>query len=256
MLLVIDVGNTETVFGLYKQKTLQSHWRMSSRSNKSADECWILLKSWMGEDHYKIRDIKGIAISSVVPSLTRVLRWMTTDRFGIEPLVISADTDTGMKVLYDSPRDVGSDRICNAVAGFNLYGGPLIIVDFGTATTFDIISARGEYIGGAIALGLQGASQELHRLAAKLPKVELAFPAHVAGSTTEESMQSGIMWGTVAMIDGLIGMIREEMGWKEVRVIGTGGVAELLAGKSKTIEKVDPFLTLEGIRLIHERIKG
>ena len=255
MLLVIDVGNTESVFGLYEGEKLITQWRMSSKHYRTADECWILLKSWLVNEGFSMEDIHGMAVSSVVPSLSVILRTMARKRLTLEPLIISAEMDTGMKVVYDAPREVGADRICNAVAGFARYGGPLIIVDFGTATTFDVVSAGGEYLGGMIALGLHGASQELHRLAAKLPRVEMAFPHSVVGKTTEESMQSGIMWGTVCLIDGMVDKVCRELKWDDVRVVATGGVADVVCERSERIQSVDAFLTLEGIRLIYNRCK-
>jgi type III pantothenate kinase len=253
MLLVVDIGNTETVLGLYDEENLRAHWRLSSKQHRTSDECWILVKIWCETDGFSLSDVKHFVICSVVPSLTAVYVEVSQKHLGIEPLVITAEMDTGLRVLYDTPRAVGADRICNAVAGYVLHGGPLIIVDFGTATTFDVISERGEYLGGVIALGLMSASQELHRLAAKLPKVDLRFPPFVVGKTTEMSMQSGIMWGTVALVDGMVGKISQEMEWKNVHVVATGGVAPLVVEESEKIQVIEPFLTLEGMRLIFQR---
>ena len=253
MLLVVDIGNTETVIGIYHERDLKAHWSLSSKTPRTSDESWILIHNWSETQGMALPDIRGFVISSVVPSLTAVFRNVAKKRFDLEPLIIEAETDTGLKIDYDTPRTVGADRICNAVAGYALYGGPLIVVDFGTATTFDIVSEEGAYTGGAIALGLKGASHELHRLAAKLPRVSLEFPSGVVGRTTEESLQSGIMWGTVALVDGMVDRIKEEMGWPSVRVIATGGMASIIVEHSKKIELVESFLTLEGMRLIYER---
>lgn len=253
MLLVIDVGNTETVFGLYEEENLRAHWRLSSRMYRTSDECWIQIRMWCEARGLSISTIEGMVICSVVPSLTAVFREVSTGHFGIEPLVVTAETDTGLRILYDTPRAVGADRICNAVAGYAQYGGPLIVVDFGTTTTFDVVSEEEEYLGGVIALGVLSASQELHRLAAKLPRVDVVFPPLVVGKTTETSMQSGIMWGTVALVDGMVDRIVGEMGWKTFQVVATGGAASLLAEKSERIQTVEPFLTLEGMRLIYQR---
>ena len=253
MLLVVDVGNTETVIGVYEQDELKTHWSLSSRVPRTSDETWTLLKTWCEAHHIAFTDIQGFVISSVVPSLTTVFNDVARERFGLEPLVITADTDTGLEILYDTPRTVGADRICNAVAGYVMVGGPLIVVDFGTATTFDVVSEEGAYIGGSIALGLKRASEELHRVAAKLPRVDLAFPGSVVGRTTEESIQSGIMWGTLALVDGMIDRIVREMDWDTVQIIATGGMAASVVEKSVRIERVEPFLTLEGMRLIYQR---
>ena len=254
MLLVVDVGNTETVLGLYDGENLRDHWRLSSQPNRTSDESCILLKTWCENSGFSLSRIEGVVISSVVPSLTAVFEDVSRRHLGLEPLVITAETETGLKILYDTPRTVGADRICNAVAGYARYGGPLIVVDFGTATTFDVVSEKGEYLGGVIALGIRGVSQELHRLAAKLPKVDLAFSPTVVGKTTEASIQSGIMWGTVALVDGVVNRIIEEMEWQTVRVVATGGMASMIAEKSQQIQLVEPFLTLEGMRLIFQRV--
>ncbi|MCJ7811973.1 type III pantothenate kinase [bacterium] len=254
MLLVVDIGNTETVLGLYEKDVLKAHWRLSSQGYRTSDECWILLNMWCESSGMTLSSIKGVVISSVVPFLTSVFEEISRNHIGIEPLSITAEIDTGLRILYETPRTVGADRICNAVAGYTHYGGPLIVVDFGTATTFDVVSEKGEYIGGVIALGLTGASQELHRVAAKLPRVDLIFPPFVVGKTTETSMQSGIMWGTVVLVDGVVNKIIAEMGWNKVGIIATGGLSSLVAVKSQTIQKIDPFLTLEGMRLIFKRL--
>ncbi len=253
MLLVIDVGNTETVCGLYREEKLAAHWRLSSKIPRTSDECWIFLKMWCEASGFSLSDLKGIVISSVVPSLTAVFRKMSEKHLNLQPLIVSAEIDTELTILYDTPRTVGADRICNAVAGYAHHGGPLIIVDFGTATTFDVVSEKGEYLGGAIALGLMDASQELHRIAAKLPRVDLAFPPFIVGKTTEMSIQAGIMWGTVALVDGMINRIISEMGWKNTQIVATGGVASIIVEKLDRIKIVEPFLTLEGMRLIFQR---
>ena len=187
-----------------------------------------------------------------MPSLTAVYRVVAVRRLQIEPLVITSETETGLRLRYDTPHTVGPDRICNAVAAYSMYNGPVIVVDFGTATTFDVVSEKGDYLGGSIALGLMGASQELHRLAAKLPRVDLVFPPAVVGTTTERSIQSGILWGTVALVDGMINRIEREMGWKSVEVVATGGMAPMIVARSERIRIVEPILTLEGMRLIFQ----
>jgi len=254
MLLVIDVGNTETVFGLYEGDSLKTTWRLSSHVNRTADESWILLRMWCDSQNCSASEIRGVVISSVVPSLTSVFSDMASRHLKTDPLVVSSETDTGLPILYDTPRTVGADRICNAVAGVARFGAPLVVVDFGTATTFDVISERSEYLGGMICLGLRGAAQELHRLAAKLPKVDLAFPDTVVGRNTETSIQSGIMWGTAFMVDGMVSAVSAELGLPGIRAVATGGMAGLIGARSKSIRSVEPFLTLEGMKLIHQRI--
>ncbi len=255
MLLVVDVGNTETVLGIYAGDRLRAHWRFSSKAPRTADECWILLKIWCESAGFNPAEISGVVISSVVPSLTAVFTELAAETLNVHPLIVSAETDSGLKILYDSPRLVGADRICNAVGGYRLHGSPLVVVDFGTATTFDVVTSDCEYWGGAIALGLHGASHELHRVSAKLPHVELKFPDNVVGRTTEASIQSGIMWGTVVMVDGMVEKIAREMEWQEFKVVATGGMSSVLVEKSEKIQIVEPFLTLEGMRFIFERNK-
>jgi type III pantothenate kinase len=251
MLIVFDVGNTETVIGIYNKEDLKSHLRLSSKSSQTSDEYWLLIKVWCESEGIKMSDIEGAVLSSVVPYLTSIYIKVIKEKLDLEPLVVSTDIKTGIKVLYDTPRTVGADRICNAVAGFHLYGGPLIVVDFGTATTFDVISKIGEYSGGVIAPGLMGASQELHRLAAKLPRVSLVFPATVVGKTTETSIQSGIMWGMVSLVDGVIERIKQELKWEDTQVIATGGIGSLIVEKLENIKIYKPFLTLEGMKFIY-----
>jgi type III pantothenate kinase len=254
MLFVIDIGNTETVLGLFRNEKLISHWRFASRIHRTADEYWLMIQSWCNQEGHSFKGLESVVISSVVPTLTELFTHVAQHRLGLEPIIIGADTDTGLRILYDVPSTVGSDRICNAVGGFSRFGGPLIIVDFGTATTFDVVSESGDYIGGIIALGLKGASHELHRIAAKLTRVQLNFPPKIVGTTTETSIQSGVMWGTVAMVDGMLTKIQEEMNWSDAHIIATGGVAQRVVERCDKIDKVEPFLTLEGMRLIYQRI--
>jgi type III pantothenate kinase len=255
MLLVIDVGNTETVLGIFDDGgRLSAHWRLSSTIHRTADECRIMLRMWAEEKGLKLSEVDGAVISSVVPSLTGIFIEMTRQAFSIDPVQVTSQTDSGLVIQIESPETLGADRICNAVGGMARFGGPLVVVDFGTATTFDVVSEAGAYLGGAIVLGLKTSALELHRVAAKLPKVDLAFPPSVIGKNTETSMQSGILWGTVAMADGMIERIMNETGWKSARVVGTGGLAGIIQEKSKRIERVEPFLTLEGMRIIYHRV--
>jgi type III pantothenate kinase len=256
MLLVIDIGNTETVLGLYEGEGLQAHWRLSSRSPKTTDECWILLQGWLAGGRFAAKAIHGAVISSVVPFWTSIFEALVSEKLGLKPVIVTPDIDHGLKIDYQPPATVGADRICNAVGGFTRFGGPLVVLDFGTATTFDVVSGEGVYRGGVISLGLVGASQELHRVAAKLPNVDLAFPGQVVGRSTESSIRSGIMWGTVAMVEGLIRRIAEELAWGSFQVVATGGMSALIASRSDAINRVEPFLTLDGMRIIYERISS
>lgn len=256
MLLVVDIGNTEIVIGIYDGDALKGHWRLSSSQPKTIDECWGLFQLWLFNGGFKPKDIQGVVISSVVPYFQYVFGDMARKRLNIEPVIVSSKLDTGVKILYDSPEMVGSDRICNAVAGYYLYGSPLIIVDFGTATTFDVVSEKGEYIGGVIALGLKGASQQLHQLAAKLPRVELEFPDIIVGTNTERSMQSGIMWGTVSLVDGIVKKILKEKKWNNAKLIATGGMASEIVKRSEILQEISPFLTLEGMKIIYKKINN
>lgn len=254
MLLVVDIGNTETVLGLYSEKELSACWRMSSKDRRTTDEVWIMLKMWCESAGYDLSSINGIVISSVVPSLTGVFQKVSEQRLEIKPILVSDQTPTGIAIQYDPPQAVGADRICNSVAGFVKYGGPIIILDFGTATTFDVISETGVYLGGAITLGLASSTFELHRISAKLPHVEARFPQSVIGRSTETSIQSGIMYGIVDLVDGMVDRIQKEMNWPDVRVIATGGEAIKIAEHSKRIQNIEPHLTLEGMKMIYQKL--
>lgn len=255
MILVIDIGNTETVIGWYVEEHLKYHWRFSSRVHRTKDEMWALLDSWFYTIELPVNQIEVVVISSVVPDLTHIVVQIAVEKLECQPVIVTADLDTGMNILYKPPESVGADRICNGIAGFTLYGGPLIIVDFGTATTFDVITEEGEYLGGAIAPGILSASYDLHRLAARLPHVDLTFPPRVVGQTTEHSIQSGILWGTVSMIEGLIHRITREMEWNDITVVATGGLASIIVEKSEILNIYEPYLTLEGMRFIYQHLR-
>ncbi len=249
---MIDIGNTDTVLGLYGKSKLLNSWRLSSRSHRTEDEYWVAVQSFFDLQNFKVQDVQGVAISSVVPELTMIYRRMIEKYLQIEPLLINADLDLGMKVLYQDPQAVGADRLCNAVAGKNRYGTPLIIIDFGTATTFDCVDQTGDYVGGVICAGIESTASVLHERAAKLPKIELRFPEKVIGTNTQQSMQSGILIGTVKLIEGLITAIKKELSGKP-RVIATGGLAHIVSEKTKYIDQVDYNLNLDGIYLIYQR---
>jgi len=252
-LLAIDIGNTEMVIGLMHGQSITAHWRYSSKAPRTADECYILLREGFESKGFSLENIEGVVISSVVPSLTRVFVDVSDIIGHPDPLIVDSEIQTGLEIRYDTPRMVGADRICNAVGGYEKYGAPLIIIDFGTATTFDVVDNPGVYLGGAIALGLTGASHELHRLSAKLPRVDLELPDRVVGQSTEQSIQSGIMWGMVSLIDGMVDKIKKEMHWKSACIVATGGMASTFENKSECIQKTDRFLTLEGMRMLYER---
>lgn len=252
MLLCIDVGNTHTQFGVYDKGKLRHDYRVSSEVVRTEDEVGIVVVSLLEHDGMKPGKIKGVGISSVVPNLTGILEMMSEKYFHCKPLIINSDLDLGVRIAYDEPHAVGSDRICAAVAGYSKYGGPLIILDFGTATTFDVVSADGVYLGGAIAPGLETGATDLQRRAAKLPRIELGFPVDVIGKTTAKSMQSGIMFGAVDAMEGIVRRIRTSLG-SEATVVATGGYAKIIAARTAVINHIEPTLVLEGVRIIYEK---
>lgn len=252
MILAFDVGNTNIVLGVYEDKKLVEHWRISTSTQRTADEYGIVLKSLFESAGIPMARINATVISSVVPPLMRALEQMSIKYFGMAPLVVGPGIKTGIAIKYDNPREVGADRIVNAVAGYELYGGPLIIVDFGTATTFCAISAKGDYLGGAIAPGIGISTEALFARAAKLPRVELVKPPSVIGKNTVVSMQAGIIFGFAGQVDAMVGRMKKEILGNPV-VVATGGLAELIAQESSTIQKVDPYLTLNGLMLIYSR---
>jgi type III pantothenate kinase len=252
MLLAVDVGNTQTVLGVFDQKKLLCDFRISTDRDKTADELAITLADLLRLQELKLQDIKALIVSSVVPSHTSALTTMARDHLNISPLIVGPGVKTGMPILYENPHEVGADRIVNGVAAFTLYGGPAIVVDFGTATTFDVISEKGEYLGGAIAPGVQISADALFTVAAKLSRVDIVRPKAVIGKNTAESLQSGILFGYAGQVDAMVNRITEELGKKPV-VIATGGLAELVHPECRTIEKLDLLLTLKGLQMIFEK---
>ncbi len=253
MLLAVDVGNSHTVLGIFRGKRLVDEWRMQSRRSRKAKELWEHVRSFAEEAGSSPRELEGVVISSVVPALTKTITSMTKRFLKTDPVVVSGDMDSGLRVLYDDPSRLGPDRLCNAVAALAITGAPSIVVDLGTATTFDVISPRGEYLGGVIAPGVESAAAGLYTHTARLHPVPLEFPERVVGSNTVTGMQSGIMYGALGGIEAIIHRIEEEIGEK-APVIATGGYAETVARKSSLITRVEPALVLEGARLIYERV--
>ena len=254
MILVIDVGNTHTVVGVYDDKKLLSHWRISTDLNKTEDEYGMLVKNLLSNSNLSLSDIKSVVISCVVPPVSWIVKKMSLDYFKVSALIVGPGIKTGICIKTDNPKEVGADRIVNAIAAYKLYGGPVIIVDFGTATTFCAVNADGVYLGGAIAPGLEISAEALVEKTAKLPKVELTKPKHSIGSNTITAMQSGIFFGYLGLTNELIRRFKIELGEDSV-VVATGGQAELIGNESKLIDKVNPLLTLEGLHLIYEMNK-
>ncbi len=268
MLLVLDVGNTNTVLGVFarvakvhaggdldeppRYERLLAHWRVATTRTGTVDEYGVLFRNLFSMAGLEVKGIHGIVISSVVPPLDPVLRQVCEGYFNLRPLFIEPGVKTGMPVHYDNPAEVGADRIVNAVAAFEKYGGPCVIVDFGTATTFDCVSPKGEYLGGVICPGIGISADALFERTARLPRVEIRKPARVIGSTTVGSLQSGLYYGYLGLVDGIIELLLAELG-SDTRVVATGGLGPMIGTGSKYIKHVDDLLTLEGLRIIWER---
>jgi len=254
MLLAIDIGNTNITFGVFEDEELRTTWRMSSSVNQMADEYAAVLLNLMGHEGLNASDINEIALCSVVPPLTTTFVELSQRYFNSVPLVVGAGIKTKVRIRMDNPREVGADRIADAVAAHHLYSGPLIIIDLGTATTFGIVSKEGDYIGGIIATGITTAAEALFTRTAQLPRVELTSPKHVIGSNTVTAMQSGIIYGYASLVEGMLERIEKELGEKAT-VIATGGYAQLIANETAVIDEVNPDLTLIGLRLIYQMNK-
>jgi len=253
MLLAVDVGNTQTVLGLFQGRELSSHWRIATQSERTADELALMFGGFLEQQDLSFsRQITGVCIASVVPDQTRALREMVHQYFHFEPVVLEPGVRTGIPILTDNPKEVGADRIANALAAAEEFGGPAVVVDFGTATTYDAVSERGEYLGGAIAPGVQVSAAALFASTSRLLRVELEEPRSIIGKNTVESIQSGILFGTAAEVDGMVERMQKELGGNAT-VVATGGLAEVIAPHCHSIDHLDPWLTLKGLRLIFEK---
>ncbi len=257
MLLALDVGNTNILIGVFQGKNLKVNWRISTDLRKTPDEYGLLISNLFDCSNLSLNYIDGIIVSSVVPPLTSILNEMLLRFFNIEPILVEQGIETGMPVIFDNPGEIGADRIVNGVAAYELYGGPSIVVDFGTAITFDAISGRGEYLGGAITPGIGIATEALFQKAAKLPRIELAEASGAIGKSTVAGMQAGIVYGYIGQVEGIVSRMKKELGGKAY-VIATGGEAKFIGTRTPLIDKVDLLLTLKGLRLLYCRnsVKG
>ncbi|MFP3895696.1 MAG: type III pantothenate kinase [Anaerolineales bacterium] len=251
MLLCVDIGNTNIVMGLYKRETFLSDWRISTDHNKMPDEYGMLFVDLLRHNTLAIEDIEGVVLSSVVPPVTEIFTEMLDEYVGQEILIVGTGIRTGVAIRYDNPQEVGADRVVNAIATYRHYGGPACIIDFGTGTTFDAISSKGEYLGGAIAPGIHIAAEALFQRTAKLPRIDLTPPRKIIGTNTADSMRSGILYGYVGLVEGMVTRFRRELG-QDMRVIATGGLAPVIGNETRVIEHIDPRLTLKGLRIIYQ----
>lgn len=251
MLLVIDIGNTNLTLGLYEKDKFGAHWRLATDHNRMPDEYGLQFLGLLQNAGKTVKDITGISLASVVPPLTGRVIQACEEYLKQKPLVVDAGIKTGIKIRYEDPRAVGADRVCDAVAVMKLYGGPACVVDFGTATTFNAITKDGEYLGGAITAGINLAAEALYTRAAKLPRIDLQLPPSVIGKNTIHAMQSGLLFGYVSMVEGMVNRFKTELG-NDMKVIATGGLSEIIAKETKVIDIISPWLTLEGLRIIWE----
>jgi type III pantothenate kinase len=251
MLLAVDIGNTNIALGVFEGETLRATWNVATDIDKTADEYAVLLLNLLPMEGLELSDIDHVSIACVVPPLLTIFEELSQRYFNISPLIVGPGVKTGVRICTDNPREVGADRVANAAAAHHLYSGPMILIDFGTATTLDVLSKEGDYLGGAIAPGILIAAEALFERASKLPRVELVPPEHAIGKNTVTTMQSGIIFGYVGLIESLVKRMNRELG-QEAYVVATGGLAEVIAGQTKVVNTVNMHLTLIGLRLIHE----
>ena len=257
MLLAIDVGNTNIVLGVFEGRTLVQSWRLQTLRERTSDELGLLVDGLFAHHHLDKSKVDGLILGSVVPPLTSTTRGMAERYFGLNALIVEPGVNTGMPILYENPAEVGADRIVNAIAAYERFDRtaaprPLVVVDFGTATTFDAVSAKGEYLGGAICPGVQISADALFQRAARLPRIDVKKPARIVGRTTVGAMESGLFWGYVAMVEGLVRRMSDELGG-DALCVATGGLADVIAPETPLIHHVDPDLTLTGLRIVWER---
>ena len=251
MLLAIDIGNTNVVLGVFDKDRLVENWRVGTNAQITPDEYAMTFKDLFNFAGIEFKQITGVIISTVVPPLLPVMVEMSRKYFRIEPMVVTHEIKTGIRLRYDNPKEVGADRIVNAAAAYSIYGGPIIIVDFGTATTFCAVTKEGEYLGGAITPGVRISAEALFQRASKLPRVELTKPPKVIGTDTISAMQAGIIYGYAGLVDGIVERMKKELS-SQAKVVATGGLAELISPETKTIQEIKPHLTLDGLRLLYE----
>ncbi len=255
MIVVIDVGNSNIVLGVYDGKKLLAHWRLDTNKDKTADEFGMFFISMFNSEKLDMSMVEAVVVASVVPTIMYSLEHAIRKYFKVEPMTVGPGVKTGINIKYENPREVGADRIVNTVAALEQYGGPVIIVDFGTATTFSAVSSKGEFLGGVICTGIKVSADALFQKTSKLPKIELAKPETVIGRNTVTNMQSGIIFGYVGQVDYIVRRIKKEMKEDNIKVVATGGLARLIASESDTIDEINGLLTLDGLRIIYERNK-
>lgn len=253
MMLAVDIGNTNIVLGVYRKRELLHHFRLSTARQSTVDEYGVMIHNLFHMSGISVKDVEGVIISSVVPPLVKTIEDMCIKYIGKDPLIVGPGIKTGLNLRYENPREIGADRIVNAVAAIEQYKCPLVVVDFGTATTFDCIDAGANYLGGAIVPGLGISTEALYQRASRLPRIELEKPKKVIGRNTVHAMQAGIIFGYAGQVEGIVKRIKVEMNAPELKVISTGGLASLIAGETDCIDEVNPMLTLEGLRIIYDR---